>query len=240
MINQIINGDVNEFITQIADNKVDLILTDPPYEVDYNAKSKHLSKLGKPRDKQIQRDKHFVDKIINYDFLAEQFHRVLKDNKHAYVFCGDRQIPVWFQSMTKAGFKPPQILVWRKNKVTFDMTMGHKFPENKEFILFFHKGWGKLNGYKVERNKFRSCLDFKSDGKTELHSCAKPEKLIEYLIKLSSEKNDIIFDPFMGSGTTGVCAKRNNRKFIGFELSKEYCEKANLRIQKTTSIKDWF
>src|SRR6056297_3150338 len=147
--NSVYNMDCFEGLKLLGEESVDLILTDPPYEVNYNNKSKELEKLGKSREAQIKRDESFVDVIIDYDVLSREMYRVLKNNSHAYLFCGDRQIVKWSEAMTKAGFKHPQIIVWKKNKTTFDMTFGYKFPENKEFILFFQKGWSKLNGYEV-------------------------------------------------------------------------------------------
>ena len=238
-LNKINCMDCLEGMKQLEDNSVDLVVTDPPYEVNYNEKSKHLSRLGKSGDKQIKRDETFIDVIIDYDKLAKEWFRILIDNSHCYIFCGDKQLVKWSVAMVKQGFKQPQVLVWKKDKTTFDMTMGYKFPENKEFILFFQKGWKKLNGYQIERKEFRSCLNFKSDGKTDLHSCAKPERLIKFLIKLSSKKDDLVLDTFMGSGTTGYVAKQLNRNFIGFEISEEYCKIANERLQQG-NLKEWF
>lgn len=238
-INKIYNMDCLEGMKQMEDNSVNLIVTDPPYEINYNEKSKHLEKLGKHRDKQIERDKTFVDVIVDYDALALEWFRLLKDNSHCYIFCGDKQIVKWSLALTKVGFKEPQILVWKKDITTFDMTMGHKFPENKEFILFFHKGWKKLNGYSIERKEFRSCLNFKSEGKTALHSCAKPERLISFLINLSSKPGDVVLDSFIGSGTTPYIAKNMERKYIGFELSEEYYNISLDRLNQN-KLQNWF
>jgi DNA modification methylase len=70
------------------------------------------------------------------------------------------------------------------------------------------------------------------------HPAMFPEKLVERLLKLFSFKNDIILDPFMGSGTTAVACIKTNRKYIGFELSEEYCKIANERIQKALAEKE--
>ena len=67
----------------------------------------------------------------------------------------------------------------------------------------------------------------------------KPEDLIMFLIKLSSNENDLILDPFMGSGTTAVACKQLNRNFIGFELSQKYCDIANNRLNQN-NLKEWF
>ena len=238
-LNNVYNGDCMELIKEIPNNSIDCIVTDPPYEVDYNNKSKQMEKLGKPRAKQIERDNEFIDKIIDYDLLCKEMFRVLKKDAHVYIFCADKQIVKWSNFMHTNGFKLPQVLIWKKDKTTVDMTMGHKFPVNNEIILFFHKGWKRLNGYNIERSQFRSCLNFKSDGKTDLHSCSKPENLINFLIKLSSKENDIILDMFMGSGTTAYCSKHLNRQYIGFEISQKYYETCLERLRQN-KLEAWF
>jgi site-specific DNA-methyltransferase (adenine-specific) len=234
--------DCLEGMRQLDDNSVDLIITDPPYEVNYNSKSSELEKLGKSRQKQIERDSSFVDVIVDYEALSLEFYRLLKNNTHIYLFCGDKQIVKWSLAMTKAGFKSPQILVWKKNKTTFDMTMGYKYPENKEFILFFQKGWRKLNGYSNERHKFRSVLNFDSSDDTDFHSCAKPINLLMFLVKASSDEGDLCLDAFSGGGNHVIAFKRLNRAFVGFELSPVYCETVNKRllVEKTQVQLDGF
>lgn len=230
--------DCLEGMKNLKSNLVDCILTDPPYEIDYNNRSKELAKLGKSSDKQIERDKSFVDKISSYSELANEFYRLLKHNSHCFIFCAGSQIGIWQNVMVEAGFKSPQVLVWKKNRTTFDMTNGYKFPVNNEFLLFFQKGWKKLNGYKISRNRFRSVLEFKR-GDTTFHSCSKPLDLLRFIIKLSTFKEDVVLDGFIGGGSTAVACKELGRDFIGFELSEEYCEVANNRLKQTGLIK-WF
>lgn len=236
--NQILNIDCIAGLKLISDNSIDLVITDPPYEVDYNNKSSQLEKLGKSREDQIKRDASFIDANVEYENVAKELWRVLKNNTHVYLFCGDRQIVKWIQAMTASGFKPPQILVWRKNRTTFDMTFGYKYPENKEFILFFQKGWKQLNGYKVERHGFRSVLNFDSSTDTNYHGCAKPINLLSFLTKASSNKGDICLDLFMGSGNHVIAFMRCERKYIGFEISPEYFKVIEKRIaQEQTQTK---
>lgn len=238
-INKIHNMDCVEGLKQLDDNSIDLIITDPPYEVNYNEKSMQLEKLGKARTKQIERDASFVDQIYDYDLLAKEWYRILKDNTHIYIFCGDKQIIKWITSMNNVGFKNYQILVWLKDKSTFDMSYGHRFIENKEFILFFHKGYKKLNGYNIDRSSFRSVLKFNSSDDTDIHSCAKPINLIEFLTKLSSNEGDVCLDCFSGSGNHLIAFKNCNRRYIGFELSKEYTEAINKRLNLLV-VNNWF
>lgn len=206
----------------IPDGSVDFFLTDPPYEVNYNLKSLALSKWGEARDLQIARDLSFVDSVPNYSKIAFELFRVLKNNSHGYLFCADKQISKWHPALEEAGFKMSQILVWKKNRVTFDLTQGHKYPENKEFILFLQKGWKKLNGYNVERHLFRSVLNFDSGQDTNYHSCSKPSLLLEFLIKASTKKDDVCLDIFMGGGNHILAFQNLERKYIGFELSEVY------------------
>jgi site-specific DNA-methyltransferase (adenine-specific) len=242
--NKIYNEDcISGLNKYIPDESIDLIITDPPYDVNYGNKSAELEKIGKAGDKQKARDKHFIDSFKDYDALSSELFRVLKTNSHCYLFCGDKQITKWSEAMTKVGFKNPQILVWIKNITTFDMTMGHKFPENKEFILFFQKGWKKLNGYNIERHLFRSSLFFDSNGDTNTHSCAKPINLISFLTKLSSQENDLCLDPFSGGGSHLVSFKRTNRKYVGFEISQEYYKIILKKLEyenKQNKLEDWF
>lgn len=231
--NNVYNLDCVEGLKLLESESVDLILTDPPYEVNYNNKSKELEKLGKSREAQIKRDESFVDVILDYDVLSREMHRILKNNAHVYLFCcGDRQIVKWSEAMTKAGFKSPQIIVWKKNKTTFDMTFGYKYPENKEFILFFQKGWSKLNGYEVERHRFRSVLEFDSSDDTGFHSCAKPIDLLMFLTSASSKIGDLCLDLFCGGGNHIIAFKRSKRRFIGFELSTPYYETIIKRLNE--------
>lgn len=236
-MNKIFQGDCVEVMKGLQNESVDLILTDPPYEVNYAEKSKHLAKIQGGYEKQMARDTSFVDAIVNYEVLAKEFFRLLKNDSHCYIFCGDRQIGTWQKVMVEAGFKNPQVLVWLKENATFDLTFGHKFLENKEFILFFHKGWKKLNTYGVERAQFRSVLEFKKSNNTDLHSCAKPIDLLYFLVKLSSNKGDVCFDPFMGSGNHIIAFKRLERQFIGCELSEVYFKNIEKRLQEESEQK---
>jgi site-specific DNA-methyltransferase (adenine-specific) len=231
MENSIYNEDCIIGLSKIKDESIDLIITDPPYGVNYGEKSKFLSKMGKSRDKQITRDSCFADQHFQYHTLMLHLFRVLKNNSHLYIFCGDKQIRTYISIGLEIGFSKEQILVWKKPSPTFDMTFGLKFMENKEFIIFMHKGHKKLNTWSAERHLFRSVLEFESSKDTDYHSCAKPIRLIQHLIKLSSIEGDIILDPFAGSGNHLIAAKRLKRGFIGFEKENQYYQSILKRLE---------
>ena len=98
-----------------------------------------------------------------------------------------------------------------------------------EYILLLRKGYKNINNY-----------DYSSVIKIPMikkhHITEKPIRLMEIFIESSSKKNDVVLDCFMGSGTTGIAAKRNNRKFIGIEIDKKYFDIAEKRINEYQGI----
>jgi len=238
--NNVYNMNCLDGMKLIKTETIDLILTDPPYGVSYNEKSKHLKLLGKSGQKQIERDKYYIEfgkseGTLDYFQLAKQFYRVLKNNSHCYIFCGDKQITSWVPAIEKAGFKFVQLLIWYKNAPTFDLTMGHKFVEYKENVLFFQKGWKKLNSGNPYTSS--SVLKFNRLNKCEIHPTERPQDLLQHLIKLSSNEGDVVLDAFAGSGAHLIAALSLNRKFIGFELSKHYYQEIMKRLNNYKSQK---
>jgi DNA modification methylase len=229
--------DCLEGCKQLDSETVDLIVTDPPYEVEYDKKSTHLSKIGKARRHQIERDSHFIDKMVDYNLLASEMFRILKKDSHCYIFCGTRQLVTWISCMTAAGFKHPQLLIWYKKTTTFDSTYGHQYQENKENLLFFQKGWRKLEGYKVERHEFRSVLRFDASLSNKYHPCEKPIRLISFLTKASSNSGDLCLDLFAGSGNHLIAFKREGRRFLGFETSRAYYDIVQSRLRAESEQK---
>ena len=98
------------------------------------------------------------------------------------------------------------------------------FAPKTEFIIFFHKGRKLING-----KRDPNVLGFKKT-RNELHPTQKPVDMTEYMIGKFSDEGDVILDPFMGSGTTGVACKNTNRIFIGMELDETYFNIAKERI----------
>lgn len=101
------------------------------------------------------------------------------------------------------------------------------FAPQYEMLLFINESNKDLNG-----NRNGNILNF-GISKNEFHPTEKPIILISYLIEKCSKNNDIVLDMFMGSGTTGICCKKLNRQFIGFEINKDYYDIAVDRIEKT-------
>ena len=201
--NKIICGDCLKIMKEIPDNSIDLIVTDPPYGI--------LPK-GKNRDK-------FEWDNINLEQFTKKWFKELykkgKENSFLYIF--------WSQKYLKLGFEifnPDRLIFWRYNNL---INGGNgDFAYDYESIFVIKKGNPKLikgkHSCDLEYTKPQS--NFRND--KLLHPTQKSLQLIKHLIKISSNENDTVLDPFMGSGTTCVAAKKLKRNYIGIEIDKKY------------------
>lgn len=217
-INTIQNIDCLDFMKTLPDKCIDLVLTDPPYGMNYQSS--------------WRTDKH--EKIENdislewiEPFIKESF-RILKDNTHIYIFCNDYAISDFRHILEKVGFTVKRTLVWVKNNHTSGDLEGD-YANKTEFILYAHKGRRLLND-----GRDTNVLFFNRANCDE-HPTKKPEDLFAYLIKKSSNKNEIVFDPYLGGGTTCIASKMLNRNYIGCEISPEYCKIAQERINSISN-----
>lgn len=212
-------GDCLEIMNEIPEKSVDLILTDSPYGFGYQ------SNMKKNKDLPM-----FYDR--NTSWLNEWLYKankILKDDGHLYMFAPVQKIDEFKQKIENF-FIIKNIIVWDKKSFGMGDLYGQYAP-SYEFIIFAVKEQGKkLNG-KRERDllSFNKC-------KSELHPTQKPVELLKYLIEKSSNENDTVLDPFMGSGSTGVAAKELNRNFIGMELDEKYFNIAKERIENAEKV----
>lgn len=210
---KIIQGDCLEVMKTFASKSFDLILTDPPYGMDYQS-SRRTDKY----------EKIIGDLNLNWiePFLKEAY-RVLKDNSHLYFFCNDYAISDFRKIIEKVGFMPKRTLVWVKNNHTSGDLEGD-YGNKTEFILFAHKGRKELNG-KRETN-----VILEKRQATELHPTQKPVDLMQFFIEKSSNEGDTILDPFGGSCTTAVAAKMLKRNCVCIEKEEKYVKICNERL----------
>ena len=193
---------------------IDLIVTDPPYGM--NFRSNHRAE----RYGNI----HWDDNLdwVN-DFCAEA-NRVLKGNSHLYMFCSFHNVDIFKQALERY-FTIKNILIWEKNNTSMGDLKGDYAPKY-EMILFATKGRRLLNG-----GRDPNIVKFSRTG-NKLHPTQKPVELISYLVNKSSKENDIVYDPFMGSGTTAEAAYDSNRNYIGSEIDETYYEISLTRIDR--------
>ena len=208
-------GDCLERMKEIPDGSVDMILTDPPYGMDFqsNHRKEIYSKIKNDKD------------LSWLEFWSYELFRVCANNTAHYVFCSFHNVDKFKQAL-EVNFKIKNMLVWEKNNTSMGDLKGD-FAPKYEMIIFIQKGRRLING-----KRDANILKFNKTG-NKLHPTQKPVDLLEYLLSKFSDSGDVILDPFMGSGSTGVAAKNLNRNFIGIELDEGYFEIAKNRIENT-------
>lgn len=209
----------------IKDETVDLIITDPPYKVTSRGNAGNSG--GMAQDKQFMKGKVFAENDIEIEQWLPELYRVLKPMGHAYIMTNNKNIGHYLDVIDKSKFHFTKNLIWVKsNKI-----MGLYYMGQFEYIIFIHKGKAK----KINNNGTSDVLQFpnaktKDENGKNLHPTEKPIKMMEVLIENSSDENDVVLDPFMGVGTTGIAAVNNNRNFVGMELDQKYFNIAKKRI----------
>ena len=211
----IYQGDCLEVMDELIKQnvKVDAIITDPPYGINFK------SNYRKEKYNLIQND----DNLEFLDLFLKKTYELLIDNAHIYIFCSWHNIDK-FKIVFEKYFKLKNIIVWEKNNTSMGDLKGSYAPKH-EFILFGHKGRRLRNGKRLP-----DVLQANRTG-NKLHPTQKPISLLQIFIEQSSNENEIILDPFMGSGSTGVAALNTNRKFIGIELDGKYFNIAKDRLE---------
>ncbi|MFT7373073.1 MAG: site-specific DNA-methyltransferase (adenine-specific) [Oleiphilaceae bacterium] len=210
--------DAVAWLSTLDDSSVDLIITDPPYE----SLEKHRKIGTTTRLKQSKSSSNKWFSIFpneRFESLLIELFRVLKKNSHFYLFCDQETLFVVKPIAEKAGFKFWKAIIWDK----VNIGMGYHYRSRHELILFFEKGKRKLNDLGIP--DVLECKRVHRGYPTE-----KPVPLLEILIKQSSETNEIIIDPFFGSGSTLVAAKSMGRNFWGNDISPDAHEHLNSRL----------
>ena len=218
-------GSCLDVMATIKDGAVDLVLTDPPYKTTSRGNAGNSGgMLQKDINKSGMVFKHNSISIGDY---SDELFRVLKSGGHCYVMTNNKNLQEMINTLTATGFHFIKCLIWDKgNKI-----MGQYYMSQFEYIIFLRKGKGvRINNCGTSDlisipNKKTKC----DDGKN-LHDTEKPVELMKLLIENSSKPNDIVLDPFMGVGSTGIAANLSGREFIGIELDETYFKVAQERI----------
>lgn len=219
-LNKVYNEDCLIGMKDIPDKSIDLIVTDPPYLVKY--------KTGHRKDKTHK----FTKEILNddneqllKDYIVECY-RIMKNNTAMYMFCSSNKVDFFKQELEKY-FKIKNMIIWVKNNHTAG-DLQSAFGRKYEIVFLVNKGRSIFNGARLtDVWAYKRVV-----GKNQLYQNQKPVEMIEQCITKHSNLNNVVFDGFMGSGTTAIACMNTNRNFIGFELDKEYFESSLNRIDK--------
>lgn len=214
--NRLIFGNCFDVVKNIPDDSVDLIVTDPPYGINFTKGYKGGS------TQLIQGDDGFTVMFFLDDILRE-YKRILKPNSALYIFTRFDVMPYWWIKC-KNYFDAKNCIIWAKGG-GFTGDLKGNYGNNSEMIIYLTNGKHELRG-KREGNVWGY-----SKAKLEFHETQKPIDIIENILRHSSDEGMTVFDPFMGSGTTGIACKNLNRNFIGIELNEDYYLTAKKRIE---------
>lgn len=224
---KLIQGDCLEVMQDLINDgvKVDLIITDPPYLMNYHT--------GWIKDKSHDFRKPILNDT-NFELIKDimpLLFNLLNDGGAVYMFCNANHID-YFKQQIEQHFKLKNILIWIKNNWSAGDLKG-AYAKQTEFILFANKGRHLLNGARDTDTLYYNRVV----GNMQLHQNQKPVDLLTFLINKSSKTDDTILDCFMGSGSTGVACVETNRNFIGIELEPKYYEIAKKRINEAKAQK---
>ena len=216
------HGDCLELMKKIPDNSVDCVVTDPPYDV-------HAGKGGgafgnRNSYKEIEFMSNGFDEVV-----LDELMRVMK-KIDIYIFCSQKQVPFLLDYFVNKHNCNWNLLAWHKTNPV--PTCRNKYLSDTEYIFFAReKGVPIYGEYSTKKTYYVTPVNTK-EKKLYNHPTVKPQMILKNLIINSSKENDIVLDPFMGSGSTGVAAKELKRNFIGMELDDKYFNIAKERINK--------
>lgn len=207
----------------LPDECVDLVVSDPPYLLTQRGCAG--SSGGMLQKELNKKGKVFEFNNINIEYYLYELYRVLKDGTHCYLMCNHVNLTHFLKVIDESKFHFIKCLIWQKG----NLIMGTKYMNAFEYILFMSKGTNRnVNDCGIPDILSVPNIKTKDIDGGNIHDSEKPVRLMEILITQSSNKGDIVLDPFMGSGTTALACINKNRKFIGYEIDPKYhklCEK---------------
>jgi len=208
------NGDCFEYMKSMPSKSIDAIITDPPYGIDY------VSNMRKQKF-EIMRD----DDITNAAWLSFAVNIIKLSGA---IYCCSRWdvLGLWKTIFEFFGMNVRNCIVWDKKQGGMGDLVGSYAPSH-EMVLFATRG-----NHILRRNRPSDIIHIQRIGINRNHPTEKPVDLMKEFILNSTDEGGIVFDPFMGSGTTGVACVQLGRNFIGCEISPEYFAIAEKRIQQ--------
>lgn len=213
------HGDMREILPTLGEC-AHLVLTDPPYKLVSGGNT--TGEMGGCFDKsEYDNSGSLVECDIDWPDFMPLLYKCLKSGNHAYVMANNRNVQAMLNEAEKAGYDFHNLLVWDKGTAT----PNRWYMKNLEFIGFFKKGLAKyINDCGAKQ------LVFVPNENYGGHPTVKPVSLMEHYIVQSTNAGEIVIDPFMGVGSTGLAAIRSGRKFIGIEKDKKWFDIATKRL----------
>lgn len=237
MIDRIINTDILEGLKNLTDNSIDLIVTSPPYNKGFYNKHKKWSKWDLCYTKSRIIDYgNFDDNMQPEEYeqwqrdILTECCRVIKPT--GSIFYNHKDIPFEQNCVHPRwvyDYPLKQVIVWDRNS-TLSIGKEYFYPVT-EYVFWIKKDrkarpYFDRGGAVMSKNVWR----FGADRTGNKHPAPFPIELPENIILSCSKEGDLVLDPFMGSGTTALAAKKHNRHYLGFELNPDYIKQAEERL----------
>ena len=230
-INRIHRIDAIEGLKKLPDASVDLVITDPPYNI--ARKDRQTMKSGRIVSTMDLWGSWDSFHPFDYDLLIlqvlSQCYRVLKPGGALYMFTAREQSGYFVRRAVERGFTYRNQLAIVKKCPQPSLSKAN-WRSAFELCLYVTKGKPKLFNF-VSQQECVNLYAYSTRFKCTDHPTEKPLEFIERLVAVSSNPGDLVLDPFMGSGTTAVAAKALGRDYLGFDLSAEYIKMANTRLK---------
>src|SRR5208337_3508673 len=226
---RIYEGDSLVLLPTVPDGTVDLIITDPPFAIDFKAQRLNYNRKGANVLEGYREIPEAEYGAFTSRWMAEAA-RVLAPSGSMYVFSGWNRLRDILEGLDAAGLTTINHLIW---KYQFGVFTKKKYVTSHYHILFVVKDpkkytFNKLDHYPedvwtIQREYWKG----KMETPTKL-----PREIVRKILLYSSNPGDLVLDPFLGSGTVAVVAQQEGRHFLGFEIVPEYCAFANECLQK--------
>jgi DNA modification methylase len=232
--NLFLNTDAFLFVKQLKNDNVqyDHIITDPPYNI---SKKNNLHTMNGERQ-----GVDFGDWDLSFDLTGwiSEYSKLLKQGGSVIIFNSYLNISYIATALIQCGLEIKDLIKWQKTN-PMPRNTERRYVQDTEFAIWAvkpKKKWvfNKPSNIPYLRAEFKTST-VSGNEKTK-HPTQKSLSLMEQIINIHTNKNDLVIDPFMGSGTTGVACLMNNRKFIGIELNKEYYDMAINRVNRNLVI----
>ncbi len=246
-INSIYNQDCIEGMKSIPENRIDLVVTDPPFAIDFKANKPNYNRISS----RVISGYNEIRPANYYDFtfrwMSEVF-RILKNSGSMYVFSGWNHLKDILQALDDVGFITINHLIWkyqfgvvtRKKFVTSHYHCLYVCKDNKERKFFpfsrFDKDEKTTTGKSLHYMDKEDVWTIKREywNGSEKTPTKLPSEIIKKILQYSSEERDVVLDPFLGSGQVAVVSKLLKRKFLGFEIVPDYYQFAKKRLDTNT------
>lgn len=230
----LINDDCFNALKDIPDNSIDLILTDPPY----NIAPYSTGNIKFDWRSDINNDVAEWDlEPLKPEYLINEFKRILKPKGNIFIFCSYNIIGDYHRVFDPE-FDTFQFMVWHKTNPVPNFRKSSFLNSCELIVSCWNKGhtWNfttqkEMHNF-VESGICMGSERIKDKNGKNLHPTQKPLTVLEKIIKIASNEGDVVLDCFNGVGSTGEAALKLDRKYIGIELEKKYFEATQKRLQK--------